>query len=183
MKNCFYTLLLLACGCWWLSSCIGCIGNKANSDDVLKQVEVAVKTANLRTGPGTRYNIATPPNSSKGKWQVKRGTVLNVLAEEKGWYRIYVTDAAHTAYIKQSLCCKPGQSRARRKATSGKGGRRGEAGIGTDDASSDDYSSTGGSSSTASPAPSSPTNSSSSTATEDDFEEEVEEAKFIPKTR
>ena len=177
MKNYFYALLLLACGCWWLSSCID---KKAKSEDVLKQVEVAVKTANLRTGPSTRHDIATPPNSLKGKWQVKRGTVLNVVAEEKGWYRVYVTDATHTAYIKQSLCCNPGQSKVRRDDTPGKEDRRIDmAGTGNGDTPSDDYSSAGSFSS----ASSSAANSSSSTATEDDYEEEVEEAKYIPKTR
>ena len=170
MKN-FYLLLMLVCGCWWLSSCID---KKAKSEDVLKQVEVAVKTANLRTGPGTRYNVASPPNKSKGKWQVKRGTVLNVVAEEKGWYQVYVTDHAHTAYIKQSLCCEKGQSRARRDDTRSKKDRGDVASAG--ESSSDNHSSAGSSSS-------SPSASSSSTATDDDFEEEVEEAPYIPKTR
>lgn len=172
MKN-FYFLLMLACSCWWLSSCID---KKTKSKDVLKQVEVAVKTANLRTGPGTRYTVASPPNKSKGKWQVKRGTVLNIVAAEKGWYQVYVTDQTHTAYIKQSLCCEKGQSRARRDDTQGKKSHRSDvASVG--ESPSDNPSSAGSSSS----APSS--SKSSSAATDDDFEEEVEEAPYIPKTR
>ena len=139
---------------------------------------MAVKTANLRTGPGTRYDMASAPNSNR-KWQVNRGTVLNVVAAEKGWYQVFVADSTHTAYIKQSLCSDYDASKARRNNVPAKKGRRVDvAGIGE---SSDEYSSS--SSSSSSSASSSPNISSSSSATEDDFEEEVEEAPFLPKAR
>ena len=75
--------------------------------DVQKQVRVAVKTANLRTGPGTNHDILL--TASGDKWQVKQGTVLDVVAEKNGWYEVRLEgDSTRIAYIKQSLCADLG---------------------------------------------------------------------------
>lgn len=173
MKNIVYLLLMMVCGCWCMSSCTE---KEAKNLKVIKQVSVAVKTANLRKGPGTRYDMAPAPDGNR-KWQVNRGTVLNVVATEKGWYQVFATDSTHTAYIKQSLCSDYDPSKARRNSVPAKKGRTVDVtGIGE---RSDDYPAE----SSSAAASSAPNISSSSTATEDDFEEEVEEAPFLPKAR
>ncbi|MEE3415150.1 MAG: SH3 domain-containing protein [Prevotella sp.] len=68
---------------------------------VYKIVKVTAKTANLRTGPGTEYDYATFNN---GKLQVSRGSQLNVIDEENGWYKVRIGDNSQEVYIKQSLC-------------------------------------------------------------------------------
>ena len=70
-----------------------------------RQVEVTSKKANLRTGPGTNYDIATVnEDGSGGKWQVFRGDVLNLVAEENGWYKVTVDGDSREVFIKKSLC-------------------------------------------------------------------------------
>ena len=100
MKKLFYVLIILVAGFWLYGKC----GHKhTDSSDVLKQVRVAVKTANLRTGPGTNYDFVL--DASGNKQQVSQGTVLDVVAEQKGWYEVRLDgDSMRIAYIKQSLC-------------------------------------------------------------------------------
>jgi len=106
MKNIITILIIVLCGVGLFSSCIHCSRSSDDKDlKVLKQVRVAVKTANLRTGPGTSYDYATvESDGSGGKWQVKRGTVLDVVAQKKGWYQVRIAGNERTAYIKQTLC-------------------------------------------------------------------------------
>lgn len=68
---------------------------------VYKKVKVTAKTANLRTGPGTEYDIATYNNE---KWQVNKGNELDVIGEENGWYQVRIGDNPQEVYVKQSLC-------------------------------------------------------------------------------
>lgn len=102
MKNLVYLLLLLAAGYWVYTRCQG----DSNEDEgVLKRVKVSVKTANLRTGPGTSYDFATTGGDATGdKLQVTRGTVLQVVAVKNGWYQVRIPGDSTTAYIKQTLC-------------------------------------------------------------------------------
>ena len=102
MKNLVYLLLLLAAGYWVYTRCQG----DSNEDEgVLKRVKVSVKTANLRTGPGTSYDFATTGGDATGdKLQVTRGTVLQVVAVKNGWYQVRIPGDSATAYIKQTLC-------------------------------------------------------------------------------
>ena len=106
MKKFFGYLLFFAL-------CIGlykyCTGDSDKSDapKVMKQVRVAAKVANLRTGPGTNYDCLTVnADGTGGKWQVTSGTVLDVLKEKRGWSQVRVGDDSRTAYIKQSLCAE-----------------------------------------------------------------------------
>lgn len=103
--------------------CIGlykyCTGGSDKSDapKVMKQVRVAAKVANLRTGPGTNYDCLTVnADGTGGKWQVTSGTVLDVLKEKKGWYQVRVGDDPRTAYIKQTLCAELNDKSGSRKS-------------------------------------------------------------------
>lgn len=70
---------------------------------VLQTVTVRAKTANLRTGPGTNYAKATvQPDGTGGYLTVGRGTLLNVVTEENGWYGIRTPDG-RLVFIKASL--------------------------------------------------------------------------------
>ena len=120
MKKFFNILIVVLCGLWLFSHCTFCSHSKDDKDlKVLKQVRVAVQTANLRTGPGTSYDYATvKADGTGGRWQVKRGTLLDVVAKEKGWYRVRIADDSRTLYIKQSLCAdltKGGKSSRKEK--------------------------------------------------------------------
>ena len=102
MKNLIYLLLILAAGYWMYSKCSD---DDNKNEGVLKQVKVSVKTANLRTGPGTSYDFATASGDEGGdKLQVTRGTVLQVVAVKNGWYEVRIPGDSTTAYIKQTLC-------------------------------------------------------------------------------
>lgn len=106
MKDVLY-FLLFCVACYWLYG--KCWGKDESEPKVLKQVTVTAKTANLRTGPGTNYDFAV--NDSTGeKWQISRGTQLDVLAESKGWYKVRVAGSERVAYIKQTLCSGSGSS-------------------------------------------------------------------------
>lgn len=100
MKKLFYFLIVLVAGYFLYAKC----GHKESKDpSVLKQVKVAVKTANLRTGPGTNYDFVLDANGAKQ--QVNKGTILDVVAEKRGWYEIRLQgDSTRIAYIKQTLC-------------------------------------------------------------------------------
>jgi len=99
MKQLVNILIILVAG---FSLC-ACDVKISKHSDVQKQVRVAVKTANLRTGPGTNHDILL--TASGDKWQVKQGTVLDVVAEKNGWYEVRLDgDSTQIAYIKQSLC-------------------------------------------------------------------------------
>lgn len=106
MKKFITILIVVVCGLWLFNHCSFCSHGKEDKDQkVLKQVRVAVQTANLRTGPGTGYDYATvESDGTGGRWQIKRGTVLDVLAKENGWYLVRVAGDPRTVYIKQSLC-------------------------------------------------------------------------------
>lgn len=123
MKNVIAILVIVLCGVGLFSSCIHCSRSSDDKDlKVLKQVRVAVKTANLRTGPGTSYDYATvKSDGSGGKWQVKRGTLLDVIAQKKGWYQVRVAGNERTAYIKQTLCKEltPSGNSSRKSAKNG----------------------------------------------------------------
>lgn len=101
MKSFIKFLIIVLAGCWVYYKCSGS-GDQSNG--VLKQVKVAVKTANLRTGPGTSYDFVTENADSTGeKLQLRGGDVLDVLAEENGWYQVRI-QGDRTAYIKKNLC-------------------------------------------------------------------------------
>lgn len=112
-KTIFLTALLVCCSA--LSSCIQI---KRSKSDVIKQVKVTASVANLRTGPGTNYAIASVnADGTGGKWQVVRGTHLDVVGERNGWYEVRPAGQERTAYIKQTLC--DGSSTTTSKGSSG----------------------------------------------------------------
>ena len=113
MKKLFYLLLILMAGYFLYSKC----SHKSTdtADGVLKQVRVAVKTANLRTGPGTNFDFVL--DAEGVKQQVKQGTVLDVVAQKSGWYEIRLGgDTIRTAFIKQSLCADLNASSPKKSA-------------------------------------------------------------------
>lgn len=121
MKNLIYFLLILAAGYWIYSKCSG---DNSQNDGVLKRVKVSVKTANLRTGPGTSYDFATANGDASGdKLQMKQGTVLQVVAVKNGWYQVRIPGDSTTAYIKQTLCTDIGAK--------GKKGEKGRKSLGS----------------------------------------------------
>ena len=126
MKNLIYLLLILAAAYWMYNRCQG----DSNKDEgVLKRVKVSVKTANLRTGPGTSYDFATAGGDATGdKLQVTRGTVLQVVAVNNGWYQVRIPGDSATAYIKQTLCTDMGA-----KGKKGGTGRKSPSSKGTSD--------------------------------------------------
>lgn len=88
--------------------CNRCSDKESPKDDVLKEVTVSAKVANLRSGPGTNYAvISANADGTGGKYQVRRGTKLDVLSESGGWFKIRVPREERTAYIKQTLCNDP----------------------------------------------------------------------------
>lgn len=109
----FLALLIIAGIGYWLWG--KCSHSSSDDSDVQKQVKVAVSVANLRTGPGTNYDVATVnEDSTGGKWQVTSGTVLEVVGEENGWYKVHLSGQERTAYIKQTLCRDLGKSQGTR---------------------------------------------------------------------
>ena len=102
MKKLINLILMAVVVAWGFSNCST---DKSKRDlKVLKQVKVAAATANLRTGPGTDYDVAVGHNSEKRV--VQQGTVLNVVAAENDWYEVLVDEDSCTAFIKQSLCAE-----------------------------------------------------------------------------
>ncbi len=118
MKDFLVLLLFLAAGYWLYNRCT----KEPDTDpDVQKQVRVTVATANLRTGPGTNFDVASVnADGTGGKWQVSRGTVLDVLGQKSGWYEVRLPKGERTAFIKQTLCAdlsakgRPSGTRSRR---------------------------------------------------------------------
>ncbi len=154
MKKFFGYLLFFAL-------CIGlykyCTGDSDKSDapKVMKQVRVAAKVANLRTGPGTNYDCLTVnADGTGGKWQVTSGTVLDVLKEKKGWYQVRVGDDPRTAYIKQTLCAELNDKSGSRKSRRGSSSSRSSSSGSSSSSASSGTPSTDGVSAT--PAPSVP---------------------------
>ena len=97
-----YMFIFAAC-CWLYNYC----SNRSDSDEgeIVKQVTVSAKVANLRTGPGTNYDVITVnADGTGGKLQVQNGTILDVIKEQKGWYQVRFGDDERTAYIKKTLC-------------------------------------------------------------------------------
>lgn len=111
-------------------------GPIAHHEDALgtKKVRVAASVVNLRTGPGTNYNILTVnEDGTGGNWQVKSGSVLTVIDEKDGWYQVYVDESGErTAYIKKSLCA---DLNARTNTKKGKGTSSRSTSTTTDDSS------------------------------------------------
>jgi uncharacterized protein YgiM (DUF1202 family) len=102
--------------------CNRCSDKESPKDDVLKEVTVSAKVANLRSGPGTNYAvISANADGSGGKYQVRRGTKLDVLSESGGWFKIRVPREERTAYIKQTLCNDPSAKSKSRNSGSRKG--------------------------------------------------------------
>ena len=102
--------------------CNRCSDKEAPASDALKQVTVSAKVANLRSGPGTNYDIITVnADGTGGKYQVRRGTKLDVLSESGGWFKIRVPHDERTAYIKQTLCDDPSAKNSGKSSGSRKG--------------------------------------------------------------
>lgn len=80
MKKIVNSLLVLTAGCW-LFAFASC-GQSGKNESVLKQVKVTVSVANLRTGPGTDYGYVL--SNDESRYQVSRGTILDVVGEEDG---------------------------------------------------------------------------------------------------
>ena len=81
-----------------------------------------IRVANLRSGPGTNYAvISANADGTGGKYQVRRGTKLDVLSESGGWFKIRVPREERTAYIKQTLCNDPSAKSKSRSSGSRKG--------------------------------------------------------------
>ena len=113
----FIGFVIIIIACFW--GCKRCTGSEESRSDVLKQVTVSAKVANLRTGPGTNYDILTVnADSTGGNYQVRRGTKLDVLSESGGWFLVRVPGEERTAYIKQTLCNDPTASKGKRKGSS-----------------------------------------------------------------
>lgn len=111
MKKLISFLLIVLCGYWLYGRC-----SRSETDSkVLKQVKVAVKTANLRTGPGTNYDYVMLSDSTD-KRQVSHGTVLDVVAMNNGWYEVRIEGEDSTAFIKQSLCVDLKQPKANKSS-------------------------------------------------------------------
>ena len=128
MKNFIKILIVVLVGCWVYHKCTS---NSSQSNGVLKQVKVAVKTANLRTGPGTSYDFVTVNADSTGeKLQLRGGDVLDVLAAENGWYQVRI-QGDRIAYIKQNLCADISKKNA--KSSKAKKSSKSSAAKSTDD--------------------------------------------------
>ena len=108
MKKLIIFLLIVAAGYWLYSK----YSQGSDDNGVLKKVKVAVKTANLRTGPGTDFDFAVDHDAVK--CQVKQGEVLRVIAEKDGWYEVRIDDDSCTAFIKQSLCEEIGAKKSKK---------------------------------------------------------------------
>lgn len=121
MKKLFGFIIIVIAGFWLYGRCTD--DKQTTKDDVLKQVTVSAKVANLRTGPGTNHAIiSVNADGSGGNLQIRRGTKLDVLSESGGWFQVRIPGEERTAYIKASLCNDPTA-----KAASGKGsGRKGK---------------------------------------------------------
>jgi len=113
----FIGFVIIIVACVWMYN--RCTGSETPQSDVLKQVTVSAKVANLRTGPGTNYDIlSVNADSTGGNYQVRRGTKLDVLSEDNGWFQVRVPGEKRTAYIKASLCNDPTASKGKRKGSS-----------------------------------------------------------------
>lgn len=89
----------------WIYNNCTCGSDNPGKPQSTRQVRVATKTANLRTGPGTNYDVLTVnADGTGGKLQVKSGTVLHVVGEQNGWYQVRISGDTRKAYIKKSLC-------------------------------------------------------------------------------
>lgn len=116
MKKLLLFLIILVGGFYLYNKCSH---RNTQSEGVLKQVSVSVKTANLRTGPGTNYDFVLDANGAKQ--QVSKGTVLDVVAEKQGWYEIQLKgESTSTAYIKQSLCADLNPTASRKAKSNGR---------------------------------------------------------------
>ena len=119
MKRFLVFLVFVAALVW---GCNRCSDKETPASDVLKEVTVSAKVANLRSGPGTNYAvISANADGTGGKYQVRRGTKLDVLSESGGWFKIRVPREERTAYIKQTLCNDPSAKSKSRSSGSRKG--------------------------------------------------------------
>lgn len=97
MKKLIYFVIIVAVGYWLYGKC-----SRKDDEDVEKRVRVVAKWANLRTGPGTGYDLAVDHDSVQ--LRAEQGRVLVVIGEEDGWYQVRVDDDSCTAFIRQTLC-------------------------------------------------------------------------------
>lgn len=105
MRNILGLLVLFVAGFWLYGRCTGSDNSHSNEVQIIKQVRVVTAIANLRTGPGTNYAIETVnADGTGGKWQLKGGSIVNVVKEQNGWYQVCIGDDKRTAYIKKTLC-------------------------------------------------------------------------------
>ncbi|MBR6604484.1 MAG: hypothetical protein IKK92_01220 [Prevotella sp.] len=80
---------------------------ESNNEESVSQSEyigyakVTTKVANLRTGPGTDYEICMQANGEK--LQVRQGDEIKILEDTGDWFKILLSDN-ETAYIKKTLC-------------------------------------------------------------------------------
>lgn len=120
MKNFFGFVLIIAACAWLFGHCKR--SGESPKSDVLRQVTVSTEVANLRTGPGIGYDVVSVnEDGTGGKYQVVRGTVLEVLSESGGWLQVRVPHEQRSAYIKQSLCNDPAAPKGKRKGSASRG--------------------------------------------------------------
>lgn len=89
-------------------SCVRCSDNTSRNriervqrNTIIGYTIVNANVANLRNGPGTKYDYYFHSNGQK--MQVNKGCQLDVIEEVNGWLKIITPDGG-TAYIKKSLC-------------------------------------------------------------------------------
>lgn len=120
MKNILGFVIIIAACAWLFGHCKR--SGESPKGDVLRQVTVSTEVANLRTGPGTGYDVVcVKEDGTGGKYQVTRGTVLEVLSERDGWLQVRVPHEQRSAYIKQSLCNDPAAPKGSRKGSASRG--------------------------------------------------------------
>lgn len=98
---CVFTMAIA----WWLNPFDADEDPKEEAVAVIKEVEVRVEVANLRTGPGTEYDFArTDGMSEEEHLQALRGQRLGVVEEDGDWYKVLIDGHNHMAYISKKLC-------------------------------------------------------------------------------
>ena len=84
-----------------------------------RKVGQAFTKESVTLEPG-ESSVAWNADGTGGKWQVSRGTVLDVLGQKSGWYEVRLPKGERTAFIKQTLCAdlsakgRPSGTRSRR---------------------------------------------------------------------
>lgn len=115
MKKFLTFLIIVIAGYWVYNKYSNSDTGHKNVASTKNQVTVAVKTANLRTGPGTDYDfVAVNADGTGGKLQVTKGTKLDVVSSDNGWYQVRIS-GDRTAYIKKALCLSANSVKTNRK--------------------------------------------------------------------